>query len=149
MGVFQRRRVEAGAAQQSTASASSSDAGSVDRALSSKVPSVDTRSVLDSIGAVGSSGEDPEMSEEDELMMAGGDPSFLDDSLWSSPSSAKGSTGVEMGSSGEDPEGSEEDELMMAGGDPSFLDASLWSSPSSAKGSTGVEMGSSGEDPEM
>lgn len=33
-------------------------------------------------GTMGSSGEDPEMSEEDELMSTGGDPSFLDDAMW-------------------------------------------------------------------
>merc|ERR1711933_384357 len=89
-------------------------------------PASDTSGKASTSIGIGSSGEDPDMSEEDELMAAGGDLSFLDDSLWSSPKSGKGSTPVGLGSSGEDPEMSEEDELLMSGGDPSFLDDSAW-----------------------
>jgi len=152
--VFERRREEAAVARQ-PASASAKETGSRGGAFSS-APSADLRSTLDRISAgaresatLGSSGEDPEMDEEEELMMAGGDPSFLDDSLWSSPESAKQPVPSKLGSSGEDPEMDEEDELMMAGGDPSFLDDSLWSSPASAKESAPSKLGSSGEDPEM
>lgn len=91
------------------------------------------------------------MDDEEELIAAGGDPTFLDDSLWSSPASAVASGSGSLGSSGEDPELQEEDELMMAGGDPAFLDDSQWAgSPAeSAALSSFSGLGSSGEDPEM
>merc|ERR1719215_342437 len=96
---------------------------------------------------LGSSGEDPDMSDEDDLMMAGGDPSFFDDSAWgASPAlattaapevkraSMKEFAAATLGSSGQDPEMSEKEEILMSGGDPSFLDDSAWnSSPAASK----------------
>lgn len=91
-----------------------------------------------------SAGEDVDIDLEDEVLISGGDPSFLDDQKWqSNPMGEEDEPDLEddITASGGDPTflddrtwgaddddfGSDlEDDITMSGGDPSFLDDSEW-----------------------
>lgn len=107
-------------------------------------PNVDPRTLF-AIAA----GDAVDIAEEDEVLVSGGDPAFLDASKWPTPaagsqvSKQSSSSSLDQvydaaavratllatypsGSSGEDPESDDMTELLVAGGDPSFLDDKLW-----------------------
>lgn len=61
-----------------------------------------------------SAGEDVDIDLEDEVLISGGDPSFLDDQKWQS------------NPVGEEDGADLEDDITMSGGDPTFLDDQTW-----------------------
>ena len=81
------------------------------RVFDDRPPEVDP-AVLFAISA----GEDVNIDLEDEILISGGDPSFLDDQKWQS------------NPVGEEDEADLEDDITFSGGDPSFLDDQMWGS---------------------
>ena len=91
-----------------------------------------------------SAGEDVDIDLEDEVLISGGDPSFLDDSKWqSNPIGEENEPDLEdditasggdptflddrtWGADDDEPSSDLEDDITMSGGDPGFLDDSEW-----------------------
>jgi len=102
---------------------------------SSARPEVDPRTLF-AIAA----GEDVDIDLEDELVISGGDPSFLDDSLWETgPAASKGKASSAQADD-EPGEGDEPtfDEVLKHGGDATFLDDSLWKAAESRSAKGGI-----------
>lgn len=79
--------------------------------LSDEPPDVDP-AILFAISA----GEDVDIDLEDEVIISGGDPSFLDDEKWpSNPMDEEDESESDL-----------EDDIALSGGDPSFLDDQSW-----------------------
>eukprot|EP00438_Fugacium_kawagutii_P026920 Skav231932 [mRNA] locus=scaffold2283:3318:4178:- [translate_table: standard] len=62
-----------------------------------------------------SAGEDVDIDLEDEILISGGDPSFLDDQKWQSGDPMSEEDGPDL-----------EDDITASGGDPTFLDDQTW-----------------------
>ena len=89
-----------------------------------QAPEVDP-SVLFAISA----GDDVDIDESDEVLISGGDPSFLNDDKWSSSSKVaekKHKTQLDLVHSTEDEDEDDEEDVLFHGGDPTFLDDTLW-----------------------
>ena len=92
-----------------------------------QAPEVDP-SVLMAISA----GEDVDIDESDEVLVSGGDPSFLNDDKWSSSlrpaekQKASQTKGYSPVVEEDDDEEDDEEDVLFHGGDPTFLDDKLW-----------------------
>jgi len=84
------------------------------------IPDVDP-SVVFSISA----GEEVDIDESDEVLVSGGDPSFLDEKRWSAHKPPQSQVQTFNTDSHDDDEEDEED-VLFHGGDPTFLDDSMW-----------------------
>ena len=89
-----------------------------------QAPEVDP-SVLFAISA----GDDVDIEESDEVLISGGDPSFLNDDKWSSSSQVaekQQKTQLDLAHTTEAEDEDDEEDVLFHGGDPTFLDDTLW-----------------------